>query len=266
MEIDVQDIDHLGLIAGIVDEIGIVEIINRLLGIHPLEEISAGHVVKALILNCLGFLTAPMYLFSQFFVGKATEHLIGPGVKPEYLNDSRIGRVLDQLYKKGLTSVFMEISLAAVKRFGVSIKQAHLDGSSMCVQGEYLNNQPETEDQSEPVPIEITHGYSRDYRPDLKQFTLALITIGDGDVPLYLRVGNGNDSDQAIFTEVSAEFQQQWKAAQPEVYVADAALYSEENLEALGETPWISRVPATIAPGTMVDADSPVSNVYRQSQ
>ncbi len=58
MEIDVQDIDHLGLIAGIVDEIAIVKIINRLLGIHPLEEISAGHVVKALhaakafVLNC----------------------------------------------------------------------------------------------------------------------------------------------------------------------------------------------------------------------
>ena len=268
IEIDVQDIDHLGLIAGIVDEIGIVEIIDRLLGTHPLEEVSAGHVVKALILNCLGFLTAPLYLFSQFFVGKATEHLIGPGVKPEHLNDSRIGRVLDQLYKKGLTPVFVEIALAAVKRFGVSIKQAHLDSSSMCVQGEYLNAQPETtstemapeeqssehqdsdkaetEENAEPVPIEITHGYSRDYRPDLKQFTLALITSGDGDVPLYLRVGNGNDTDQAVFTEVIAEFQQQWKAAQPEVYVADAALYSEENLKALGETPWISRVPATI--------------------
>ena len=45
IEIDVQDIDHLGLIAGIVDESGIVEIINRLLGTHPLEEISAGYVV-----------------------------------------------------------------------------------------------------------------------------------------------------------------------------------------------------------------------------
>lgn len=254
LEIDVQDIDHLGLIAGIVDEIAIVEIINRLLGTHPLEEISAGHVVKALILNYLGFLTAPLYLFSQFFMGKATEHLIGSGVKPEYLNDSRIGRVLDQLYKKGLSHVFMEIALAAVKRFGVSIKQAHLDGSSMCVQGEYLNNQPETisdeagvKENAEPVPIEINHGYSRDYRPDLKQFTLAMIASGDGDVPLYLRVGNGNDADQAVFTEVIAEFQQQWKAAQPEVYVADAALYNEENLEALEKTPWISRVPATIA-------------------
>lgn len=71
MEIDVQDIDHLGLIAGIVDEIGIVKIINRLLGIHPLEEISAGHVVKALILNCLGFLTAPMYLEAPIFRGQS---------------------------------------------------------------------------------------------------------------------------------------------------------------------------------------------------
>jgi transposase len=265
LDIDVQDIDHLGIIAGIIDEIGIVEIINRLLGTHPLEEVSAGNVVKALILNCLGFLTAPLYLFSQFFEGKATEHLIGPGVKPEQLNDSRIGRVLDQLFKAGLTPVFIEIALAVVKRFGVSTKRAHLDSSSFCVQGEYLNSQPETnlgesrpleqsseqkaqaEDSAEPVPIEITHGYSRDYRPDLKQFTLALITSGDGDVPLYLRVGNGNDADQAVFTEVIGEFQQQWKAAQPEVYVADAALYSEENIEVLGETPWISRVPATIA-------------------
>ncbi len=47
MKIDVQDIDYLGLIAGIVDELGIVEITNRLLGKHPLEEVSAGHVVKA---------------------------------------------------------------------------------------------------------------------------------------------------------------------------------------------------------------------------
>ncbi len=83
----------------------------------------------------------------------------------------------------------MELSLAAVKRFGVSIKQVHLDGSSMCVLGKYLNDQPEkeiepeeqsggaispkkeAEENAEAVPIEITHGYSRDYRPDLKQFT-----------------------------------------------------------------------------------------------
>ena len=119
LTIDVQDVDHLGIIAGIVDEIGLVEIVNEQLGTHEQETVSAGNIVKALILNCLGFLTAPLYLFNQFFEGKATEHLIGAGVKPEHLNDHRIGRVLDQLYSYAVTELFVRIALAAVQRFGV---------------------------------------------------------------------------------------------------------------------------------------------------
>ncbi|NEQ87129.1 MAG: hypothetical protein F6K26_45990 [Moorea sp. SIO2I5] len=46
--------------------------------------------------------------------------------------------------------------------------------------------------------IAITHGYSRDHRPELKQFIVDLMCSGDGDVPLYLRVADGNESDQAI--------------------------------------------------------------------
>ena len=45
MQIDVQDIDHLGIIAGIIDEIGIVEIIDKELGTHSQEKVSAGQVV-----------------------------------------------------------------------------------------------------------------------------------------------------------------------------------------------------------------------------
>lgn len=38
---ETQDIDHLGIVAGIVDEIGIVERIDTLVGTHPLEKVSA---------------------------------------------------------------------------------------------------------------------------------------------------------------------------------------------------------------------------------
>ena len=96
-EIGVQDIDHDGLVAGIIDQMGLVEQINQLLGTHPQERISAGQVVKAMILNGLGFVSAPLYLFEKFFVGKATEHLLGEGIRPEHLNDDRLGRVLDKL-------------------------------------------------------------------------------------------------------------------------------------------------------------------------
>jgi len=74
---------------------GLVEQINRLLGTHPQEIISAGQVVKAMILNGLGFVSA-LYMFEKFFC-KATEHLLGEGT-PEHLNDDRLGRVLDKLY------------------------------------------------------------------------------------------------------------------------------------------------------------------------
>jgi len=62
LEISVQDIDH-GLVAGICDEMNLVEQINRL-GTHSQEIIS--QVVKAMVLNGLGFVSAPLYLFEKF--------------------------------------------------------------------------------------------------------------------------------------------------------------------------------------------------------
>ena len=174
----------------------LVEQINCLLGTHSQEIISAGQVVKAMILNGLGFVSAPLYLFEKFFVGKATEHLLGEGIRPEHLNDERYGRVLDKLYSAGLTEVFVTVALNAARKFGVKMDSLHLDSSSFHVDGEYIKNTQNAE--AEAGAIEITYGYSRDHRPDLKQFILDLMCSGDGDVPLYLRVADGNESDSAI--------------------------------------------------------------------
>ena len=59
-----SNLDHLGLVAGIIDEIGIEEIINRRLGEDSSEKISAGKIVKAMILNALGLVSAvpPIFL------------------------------------------------------------------------------------------------------------------------------------------------------------------------------------------------------------
>ncbi|MBW4584099.1 DUF4277 domain-containing protein [Aetokthonos hydrillicola Thurmond2011] len=70
-EIEVKNLDHLGIVALIVDEIGIVEKINELLGTDSRERVNAGEVVKAIILNGLGFVSKPLYLFSQFFEDKS---------------------------------------------------------------------------------------------------------------------------------------------------------------------------------------------------
>ncbi|MGK7933707.1 MAG: DUF4277 domain-containing protein, partial [Microcystaceae cyanobacterium] len=62
-EIKIQNIDHLGIVAGIIDEIKIVKIINEKLGVDSREEVTSGQVVKALILNALGMVSRPLYLF-----------------------------------------------------------------------------------------------------------------------------------------------------------------------------------------------------------
>ena len=77
MSIEVSNIDHLGLIAGIIDEIGIEQKINQLLGEELPEKITSGQVVKGMVLNGLGLVSSPLYLFSKFFEEKAIEHLIG---------------------------------------------------------------------------------------------------------------------------------------------------------------------------------------------
>ncbi len=239
-----------------------VEIINQSLGQDPHEQISAGIAVKAMILNGLGFVSAPLYLFEQFFESKATEHLLGTGVLPQYLNDDRLGRVLDRLYQTGITSVFLALCLEAAKRFDIRCERAHLDATSMSVSGEYVQSS-EAVPLAATVPIQVCHGYSRDHRPDLKQFVMNLVCWGDGDIPAFLELADGHQSDKARFAGLLGEFQQQWEFEG--VHVADAALYSADNVQQLGSLQWISRVPFTITQANTLIEDIDES-AFRPSQ
>ncbi len=67
----VENLDHLGIVAGLINEIGIVELINEKQGIDSREKVSTGVVVKAMLLNGLGGVSGPLYLFEQFFQGKS---------------------------------------------------------------------------------------------------------------------------------------------------------------------------------------------------
>ena len=134
----VENLDHLGLIASVIDELGLVELLDELFPPHPQNHITTGQVVKAMVLNCLGFLSAPLYLFSEFFESRPIEYLLGEGIEAKHLNHDRMGRVLDQLWTFGLSSLFVRLAMTAVAKFDVSVKQTHMDSSSFAVHGEYL--------------------------------------------------------------------------------------------------------------------------------
>jgi transposase len=62
----VENLDHQGIVAGIIDEMGIAEQINDRIGRNSREKVSAGVIVKAMILNGLGFVSAPLYMWQIF--------------------------------------------------------------------------------------------------------------------------------------------------------------------------------------------------------
>lgn len=268
---EIVNLDHLGIVAGVIDEMELVEEVNKKVGLRAKETVSPGQVMKAMILNGLGFLSAPLYLFEAFFVGKATEHLIGEGVTPDQLNDDRIGRALDKYYQAGTTKLFTAIALKAADKFLLKMNSVHLDSSSISVEGEYKNRESEhqereaeSSDTSEEMKaIKIVHGYSRDRRPDLKQFIIDTIVSGDGDVPLYIKIDDGNADDKSVFVERLKEFKKEWTFEG--ICVADSALYTAENLTAMAGMKWITRVPLSIK-----EAKNKLENIedkdWKQSQ
>lgn len=256
---NVYDLDHLGIIAGIVDQLDLEARVNSCLGEHPQQIVSPGQGIKAMILNGLGFVSAPLYLYEGFFLGKATSHLLGEGIEPHHLNDDYLGRLLDKIWAYGPSKLFSLIAMDASGIFGLDAGRYHLDSSSFSVHGAY-------DDVAEDIgSIAITYGHSKDHRPDLKQFITEMVCSHDGSVPLSFQVASGNQSDQAVFGERLHAFAQQWDV--DGILVADAALYSAENLEKLGSLRWITRVPLTLsqaqalvtelAPEDFVDSERP---------
>ena len=53
ISIEVSNIDHLRIVVGIIDEIGIEEKMNQLLGEELSEKITGGQVLKGMVLNGL---------------------------------------------------------------------------------------------------------------------------------------------------------------------------------------------------------------------
>ena len=260
-----QVLDHLGLVAGMFDELGIGDIIDQATRQNPeMRDLTVGEAVKAMVLNGLGFVNQALYLVPKFFQNKPTSRLIAPRVAPEQLNDDALGRALDTLYAYGVTELYSLIAVTAAQRLGLCPRYAHLDSTSFHVDGRYNSD----DEPSEHV-VHITKGYSRDHRPDLNQVMLELIVEHQAGIPVLMKPLSGNSSDGKEFGHIVREHIAQLQTTYGTTYlVADSALYSDDNLQKLAEThiKWITRVPATLseAQATLAQADPQAMAVLQE--
>jgi transposase len=250
-----QILDHLGLVAGMCDELGIGDVIDQATPQNPeLRDLTAGEAVKAMVLNGLGFINQTLYLVPRFFRNKPTYRLISPRIVPEPLNDDALGRALETLYAYGVTELYSLIAATAAERLGLTPRFAHLDSTSFHVDGRY-NSDEEPEDKV----VHITRGYSRDHRPDFNQVMLELMVEHHAGIPILMKPLSGNSSDAQDFGEAVRAHVNPLQTTYGMTYlVADGALYSEANLQKLAQThmKWITRVPATMSAAQAVLAQA----------
>jgi transposase len=265
-----KDLSHLGLVAGMCDQLGIVDVIDQFIpSPSDQQKVSTGLCVKALILNGLGFVERRLYLTSQFFEDKPIAHLLGEGIDSSMLNDDRLGRCLDALYNFGTSALFSLISSKACQVLGIGQSgriYKHLDTSSFHLDGVYNS-------ESDPIDgcLQLTQGYSRDHRPDLNQVVLSLVCEHSAGIPLMMEALSGNSSDKTTFRETIANHIASFdrtadchpdRSFPQTCWVADSALYSEATLGSISDQCyWLTRVPETLQQAKQVLASIPTSQM-----
>ena len=248
--IEVYPVHHLPIIKAYADQLGLVGLINHYV---PTEmDLDAGTVVLGLVLDTLSG-RRPLYRLEEFFAHQDTELLLGKAVPPQAFTDDTVGRVLDRLYDFGTMKLFTAWAVRASMRFGMERRYVHFDTTSRRVWGDY--DFAEAQD----LPFRMTYGYSKDKRPDLKQFVLSTLCV-DRAVPIWGKLEDGNASDKALnatlLSEVAHLLALHGVAPGAYIYIADAALVTAANLKALDNTMFITRLPATYSVCERVIADA----------
>ena len=234
-----QVLDHLGIVAGTCRQIGLIEQIDRYIGTTE-RKVSVGEAVQAMVINALGFVGRPLYLTPEFFNNKPIDILIRDGLTAEDFNDDSFGRALDTLYQTGITEVFACIASHSLKVFGIEHKFVHLDNTSFSLEGEYAIP------SEDPKAVRVTHGYSRDHRPDLKQVVVSLICSYQSSIPVWLQALDGNRVDKESFPKIIQAYISQMQSSELPYFIADSALYSEGNIKSISQVKWITRIPGTL--------------------
>lgn len=214
--VTVERLDHVGIMAGVIKDLRLIELIAARLGRDDQEDITTGEATAGMILNGVGFSDRPMSLPPQFLANKPVGLLFRDGVSAEHCNRFTLGRSLDKAFSYGCDALCSAVALAVCQQEGMALTFTCLDTTSFSLTGAYV---PATDTQA----IAITHGYAKDHRPDVKQAVLELLVAHDGGVPLMSQSWDGNASDTVVFQERCEALLTQFAASEtPRYLIADA--------------------------------------------
>ena len=126
-QVRVERLDHLGLLASVIKDLGLIDMINARLVPDEQEVITPGEAIAGMILNGLGFANRPVSLTPQFFANKPLDLLFREGLCAAMFNRFKLGRTLDEAYTYGCDLLFQELALAVCAQEGIDLRCNHLE-------------------------------------------------------------------------------------------------------------------------------------------
>ncbi|MDH3770753.1 MAG: IS1634 family transposase, partial [Nitrospirota bacterium] len=249
-QMQIRRVDHLPIMAAFCRRIGLIDTLNAAIGTGMAVDV--GTVVQAMVLDTLSTRN-PLYRVDQFIQAHDTEVLLGRVVPSRSFNDTNLGRVLDAIYETGSERLFSQVALKASVTAELDMRHVHFDTTSVNVWGDYDMC------REGGTLLNITHGYSKDKRPDLKQFLINMLCV-QRNIPIFGRCEDGNASDKTInhsmLSRLSSYLADHGIKPGAFVYIADSAMVTPENLEQVGSNLFITRLPFSYKEANRVVAEA----------
>jgi transposase len=212
----------LPVVAELCRRLDIAGTVDRLCPVRDIAYVTHGQVIEALVANRLTSPT-PLVHVEDWARAYAVEEVFG--IRPEILNDDRIGRALDAVAPE-LSGIVGSIGARAIAEFGVEVSRIHWDMTSISLFGAYRS----------PVKgyVEPRFGHPKDRRPDLLQIQAGLAVSADGGVPLWHRAYHGGAGEVAQVV-TAMEALSKLAGERRFLMVGDSKLVSYGNLSAMVE-------------------------------
>jgi len=228
-------------------EINVAGEINKVINVQDTQaNIDVGTFTCLMILNILGDVNIRLYRMGEFFEDKALPLMIPwrPDIYVDEITDDRAARVLDILWNADPQKIFSAVTHAAIRIHNLDISVIHGDTTSKSFIGAFENS------EENGLAPWITHGYSKDHRPDLKQLIFGVGSTADGGVPILAEITDGNESDKTLNGRWVTQLRSLLGKNNVEeflLYIADSALITTDNLTLMEKyhIDFISRLPGT---------------------
>lgn len=207
-------------------------------------KVSPGFLIESLVISTLSN-RKPLWKMHEFWTQDDLDFYYPDlGLDANWLSDDAYARALDKFSEIKMGQLVSKISMEMLKMHGLNLESVHLDTTSKSVQGVY-----ESEAQGE---FDINFGYSKDKRPDLKQYKIGCAVQQNGLVVMG-DIMAGNHSDNQWNPSAIKSMQQFFEGQnyRDVTFIGDSAtVASYESLDRLAGVKFISRIPETFAIAT----------------